>query len=164
VEDGKLSPCNSYIITQTPMGLPKAKWLLLIGTTLLVVLGFAGLAIFKASRALRQATSELAAEEDLKFTVSPLNRAAPPGVEWISSPTAFNDAAFFGSRLYVCGPSGLVVYSMDGKPAARYRVGLELPAAPLAWIPTPFSCLTRFVGKASVDAAFPAALVSVAFT
>jgi hypothetical protein len=34
----------------------------------------------------------------------------------------------------------------------------------LAWIPTPSSCLTRFVGKASADAAFPAAFVSVVFT
>jgi len=107
VEDGKLSPCNSYIITQTPMGLPKAKWLLWIGMTLLVVLGFAGLAIFKASRALRQARSEVAAEENLKFAVSRLNRAAPPGVEWISSPAAFNDAAFFWQpsvRLRPFGP------------------------------------------------------------
>jgi hypothetical protein len=34
----------------------------------------------------------------------------------------------------------------------------------LAWIPTPSSCLTRFVGKASADAAFPAVFVTVAFT
>ena len=130
-KDGKLSPCNSYIITQTLMGLPKAKWLLLIGMTLLVALGFAGLAIWKASRALRQATSEVSAEENLKFAVSRLSRAAPPGVEWISSPAAFNDGAFFGSRLYVCGPSGLIEFSTDGKPTVRYRVGLDLPAAPL---------------------------------
>jgi len=113
------------------MGLPKAKWLLLTGLTLVALLGIAGLAIWKASRAIRQATSEVAEEENLKFTVSRLNRAVPPGVEWISSPASFNDAAFFGTRLYVCGPSGLIEYSMDGKPAARYRVGLELPSAPL---------------------------------
>jgi ligand-binding sensor domain-containing protein len=113
------------------MRLPKSKWLLLIGVALLFLLGFAGLAVWKASRALRQASSEVAAEENLKFTVSRLDRAVPPGVEWISSPATFNDAAFFGGRLYVCGPSGLIEYSMDGKPTAHFRAGLELPAAPL---------------------------------
>jgi ligand-binding sensor domain-containing protein len=127
------------------MRLPKAKWLPFTGLTLLVLLGFAGLAIWKASKALRQATSEVAAEEDLKFTVTRLNRAVPPGVEWISSPAAFNDAAFFDGRLYVCGPAGLIEYSMDGKPAARYRAGLELPAAPLVGMS---------IGRA-VDAAGP---------
>jgi hypothetical protein len=73
----------------------------------------------------------VAAAENLKFTVSRLDSAAPSGVEWISSPAVFNDAAFFGGRLYLCGPSGLVEYSPDGKLVARYRVGLELPAAPL---------------------------------
>ena len=134
------------------MGLPKAKWLLVTGLTLFVLLGFAGLAIWKASRALRQATSEVAAEDDLKFTVSRLNRTVPPGVEWISSPAAFNDAAFFGGRLYVCGPSGLIEYSMDGKPAARYRVGLELPSAPL---------MGMSIGRAA-DAAEPELYVATA--
>ena len=78
----------------------------------------------------------MAAEEDLKFTVSRLNRLAPSGVEWISSPAAYSDAAFFGGRLYVCGPSGLIEYSTDGKLTARYRVGLELPAAPLVGMST----------------------------
>jgi len=113
------------------MALPKAKWLLLIGLTVFVLLSFGGMAIWKASKALRQATAEVAADEELKFTVSHLNRALPLGAEWISSPAAFNDAAFLGGHLYVCGPSGFVEYSTDGKPLARYRVGLELPSAPL---------------------------------
>jgi hypothetical protein len=43
-------------------------------------------------------------------------------------------------------------------------MGIDPPGATLAWIPTPSSCLTRFVGKASADAAFPAVFVTVAFT
>ena len=113
------------------MRLPKAKWALLIGLALCVLLGFAGWAIWKASRALHRASEEVAAAQNLKFTVSRLHSAAPPGVEWISSPAVFTDAAFFAGRLYLCGPSGLVEYSPDGKLVARYRVGLELPAAPL---------------------------------
>jgi alcohol dehydrogenase (cytochrome c) len=42
------------------------------------------------------------------------------------------------------------------------RTGLK--PTPLAWIPTPSSCLTSFVGKASSNAAFPGAFVSVSFT
>lgn len=113
------------------MRLPKAKWPILIGLALCILLAFAGLAIWKASRALHRASEEVAATENLKFTVSRLNSAGPSGVEWISSPAVFNDAAFFEGRLYLCGPSGLMEYSPDGKLVARYRVGLELPAAPL---------------------------------
>jgi len=113
------------------MRLPKAKWPLVIGLVLCTLLGFAGWAIWKASRALQRATEEVAEAENLKFTVSHLSRAVPSGVEWISSPAVFNDAAFFAGCLYLCGPSGLVEYSPDGKLVARYRVGLELPAAPL---------------------------------
>jgi ligand-binding sensor domain-containing protein len=89
------------------------------------------LAIWKASRALHRASEEVAATEDLKFKVLRLDRAMPSSVEWISSPAVFNDAAFFAGRLYLCGPSGLTEYSPEGKLVARYRVGLELPAAPL---------------------------------
>jgi ligand-binding sensor domain-containing protein len=109
----------------------KFKWPLFIGLTLSILLAFAGLAIWKASRALHRASEEVAAEENLKFAVLRLDSAAPSGVEWISSPAVFNDAAFFEGRLYLCGPSGLMEYSPDGKLVARYRVGLELPAAPL---------------------------------
>ena len=118
-------------MSETVMRLPKVKWPLFIGLTLFVVLGFAGLAIWKASRALHRASEEVAAEENLKFTVSRLDSAVPSGIEWISSPAVLSDAAFFEGRLYLCGPSGLMEYSPDGKLVARYRVGLELPPAPL---------------------------------
>ena len=113
------------------MRLPKAKWSLLIGLTLFIGLAFAGLTFWRASRALHRASEEVAAEEDLKFTVSRLDKAMPSGVEWISSPAVLTDAAFFEGHLYLCGPSVLMEYSPDGKLVARYRVGLELPAAPL---------------------------------
>jgi ligand-binding sensor domain-containing protein len=113
------------------MRLLKAKWPLFTGLTLSILLGFAGVAIWKASRALHRASEEVAAAENLQFTVSRLNGVVPSGVEWINSPAVLSDAAFFEGRLYLCGPSGLMEYSPDGKLEARYRVGLELPAAPL---------------------------------
>ena len=96
------------------MRLPKAKWALWFGIALFLLLGVAGLAIWKASRALQHASAEVAAEENLKFTVSRLNRAVPSEVEWISSPAVFSDAAFFEGRLFLCGPSGLIEYSPEG--------------------------------------------------
>src|SRR5205814_784744 len=33
--------------------------------------------------------------------------------------------------LYLCGPAGLFAYSPDGKPLNSYRVGIDLPPAPL---------------------------------
>ena len=113
------------------MRLFKTNWAFWLGVALFLFLGFAGWAIWKASRALQRAYEEMAAEENLKFTVSRLNRVVPSDVEWISSPAVFNDAAFFEGRLFLCGPSGLIEYSPEGKQTARYRVGLELPAAPL---------------------------------
>ena len=127
------------------MQLPKVKLRWLVGLPLSILLAFAGLAIWKASRALRRASEEVAAGENLKFTVSRLNRAVPPGVDWISSPAVLSDAAFFEGRLYLCGPSGLLEYSPDGKLVARYRVGLELPATPL---------VSMSIGRAA-DAAEP---------
>ena len=114
------------------MPLLRPNWVLCIGLSLVILLGFAGMAIWKASRALQRASEEVAAAENLKFTVSRLDRAVPAGIDWISSPAVSSDAAFFAGRLYVCGPSGLMEYSPDGKLMARYRVGLELPAAPSA--------------------------------
>jgi hypothetical protein len=113
------------------MRIPKAKWPLAIASALVIGLAFAGFTIWKASRALHRASEEVAAEENLKFTVSRLDHALPSGVEWINSPQVFNNAAFFDGRLYICGPLGLMVYSPEGKLMARYRAGLELPAAPL---------------------------------
>ena len=87
------------------MRLRKAKSPLAVALTLSIVLVFAGIAIWKASRALHRASEEVTAEENLKFAVSRLDHAVPSGVEWINSPAVFNDAAFFAGRLYVCGPS-----------------------------------------------------------
>jgi len=113
------------------MQLTKMRWPFYVGLALFVLLGFAGLAIWKASRALEHASREVAAEQNLKFRVLRLERTAPSGVAGISSAAVFSDAAFFQGRLYLCGPDALSEYAPDGKLTARYRVGIELPPAPL---------------------------------
>jgi len=68
------------------MPLLRPNWVLCIGLSLVILLGFAGMAIWKASRALQRASEEVAAEENMKFTVSPLNRAVSADIGWISGP------------------------------------------------------------------------------
>jgi ligand-binding sensor domain-containing protein len=113
------------------MQLPKAKYLFLAGLAFCSLLAFAVFSVWKARQALRSATEQVSAAENLKFTVALLDGAAPGGAEWISSPAVFGDAAFFEGRLYCGGSSGLLAYSPEGKLLARYRAGMEMPAAPL---------------------------------
>lgn len=96
-----------------------------------LVVTYLGLTISKASRVLRESLERVAAEGEIRFSVTRLDRALPTGFETISAPAVFHDAAVFGGRLYVCGPAGLTAYNADGTVETRYHVGLELPPAPL---------------------------------
>lgn len=87
--------------------------------------------LWQASRALRQAGEQVAAQAEVPFASVSLDRPLPAGVEWISAPAVFTGAARFQNNLYLYGPTGLVAYGQDGSLLARYRVGLELPASPV---------------------------------
>jgi ligand-binding sensor domain-containing protein len=99
--------------------------------TAVVAAGGAGLVYWQAGRAVRESAESIEQESRVRFTAAPLDRTPPPGVEWIGAPAVFTDAAQFAGNLYLCGPAGLFVYDAEGALRARYRVGLELPAAPL---------------------------------
>ncbi len=114
----------------------RAPWLtalLLLGLGVAVL---AGAAFWRASRALRGAARELAAQSHLPFQTVQLDRRVPEGTDWISSPAVFNDAALFEGRLFLSGPTGLFEYTASGALVASYRAGLELPAAPLTALAT----------------------------
>ncbi len=49
----------------------------------------------------------------------------------ISTPAIFRSAASFERRFYLSGPTGLFVYSAEGVLEHVYRVGMDLPPAPL---------------------------------
>jgi ligand-binding sensor domain-containing protein len=91
---------------------------------------WAGVAVWKAARAARNAAVEVAASRVASFTVRPLDRALP-AVEPVGAPAAFTDVAVFGGRTYVSTPSALVEYDDGGTVRNRWRAGLELPSAPL---------------------------------
>jgi hypothetical protein len=101
-----------------------------IVTVLLLALGLAGLAFWKAQRALHVATLEVRAQETLRFSVrnlAPINSS----FEWISAPEAFSGGAVFKGEFYLCGASGLFRYDNRGTLLKHYRPGQELPSTPL---------------------------------
>lgn len=119
------------------MGLQlKGKWRDALALAGLALAGCAGFAFWNASRALRQATEHVAEEAKIRFTSARLDRALPAGVEWIGAPAVFNDAALFRGHLYLGGPTGLFDFDANGRVLAHYRVGLDLPSAPLVSLAT----------------------------
>jgi ligand-binding sensor domain-containing protein len=94
------------------------------------VVVWAGLAFWKAARAVRSATAEVAASRVSTFVSRTLDRALP-AVESIGSPAAFNDVALFEDATFVSTSSALVEYDSGGSVRHRWRAGLELPPAPL---------------------------------
>ena len=97
------------------------------------LLGLAGAAsvLWQASRALRQARQQVAAQAEVPFASIALDRPLPGGVDWLSAPAVFTGAAQFHGNLYLYGPTGVVAFGPDGSLLARYRAGLELPASPV---------------------------------
>lgn len=100
------------------------------GVVGLALLAAAGAWTFwQASRSLRQAGRDVAAEQEIRFTTTPLARRLPAGYEFFGASASFQDAAWFQGRLYLAGNAGLFAYDSQGKLEARYRAGLELPPA-----------------------------------
>ncbi len=87
-------------------------------------------AMWLAQGVLREARVNTAAESSLRFTSRPLDPALPAGLEFVGAPAVFSDAQVFEGRLFIAGPSGLAEYSNNAL-VTRYRVGAELPPAPI---------------------------------
>lgn len=126
--------------SQVPRVSSRFRWLAGLAGILLIV--FAGSAYWKASHALRESASAVAAEASHAFTFNSLVAQAPSGVEPIRTPPAFHDMAIFGGATYLSGATGLYVYDQAGELQRSYRVGLELPPAELGAM-----TLVRLPGK-----------------
>jgi len=101
-----------------------------VGLTGLVLLAL-GFAWWRASRALWQATAEVAAEAVIPFRAGPFEPARG-GFEPVSAPEVFRDAVVFQGRTWMCGPAGIFELGDEGGSLARYLTGTDLPAAPAA--------------------------------
>ncbi|MGA3188177.1 MAG: hypothetical protein ABSF22_13815 [Bryobacteraceae bacterium] len=93
---------------------------------------FGGSALWRARGVLREAREHVAAGATFRFSARPIVPVIPAGLESIGAPAVFNDAVVFEGNLYIAGPAGLAKYEgASGAIAARYRVGAELPPAPV---------------------------------
>ena len=102
---------------------------LVIAAAFLCVAG--GGLIWKIERTLRRSQQEIADAAHGAITVRSLSEQPNPGFEALSVPAVFKSAAEFEDRFYLSGPAGLFEYTLDGSLRHIYRVGLDLPAAPL---------------------------------
>ena len=93
---------------------------------------FGGSALWRARGVLREAREHVSSGASFRFSVRPLVPVIPAGLESMGAPAVFNDAAVFEGHLYIAGPAGVTKYDGEsGSVLARYRVGAELPPAPV---------------------------------
>lgn len=111
------------------------KWLFLAALPAVVVMGAAAFVFMRAQHSLDRAGAEVARDGRFPVELRTIGRLENPGFEAIASPDRYISGAFYQGKLYVSGPSGLFVYGGgDGVGSGllkSYRVGLDLPAAPL---------------------------------
>lgn len=97
----------------------------------LVCLAVAGVVAWRVERALQGSERDTAQRELLGVEVRTLGAQPNPGFEALAAPAVFRNAVLFQGNLYLSGPAGLYAYAADGRPERIYRVGIDLPAAPL---------------------------------
>ena len=95
--------------------------------------GCLGLAavVWQVERTLHQSKIEQGRSADLGVEVKTLDRQANPGFEALGAPAVFKSAAIYEGNLYLSGPQGLSVYTLNGELEKVYHVGMEIPTAAL---------------------------------
>lgn len=95
-----------------------------------------GWVTWRASRALRQAQSDVASENTFRFSTRPLVGSPVPSFEPVSSPEVFLQLAAFRGHLFLAGPNGLQEFDSAGAPLREFVAGRELPGSPLVALAT----------------------------
>jgi hypothetical protein len=113
-------------------------WWLVAALPAVVVVGVAAFVFMRAQHSLDRAGVAVAREGRFPFAMRPVGRMENAGFEAIASPAAYTAGAFYQGKLFVSGPSGLFVFGAGDAAhessatlLKSYRVGLDLPAAPL---------------------------------
>jgi len=86
---------------------------------------------WKVHSTIRHLSAVIDAEDSFAAQVRPVSAAAGSQFDWIAPPAVFASGAVFNARLYLAGPVGLFEYSDRGDLLHVFRVGQELPIAPL---------------------------------
>src|SRR5437867_311678 len=108
----------------------KRLWLAIaIGASTVAIFG--GWTLSRVRHALGEARARVASESVIQVTARPLQNALPTGLEFVGAPAVFADAQVFHGHLFIAGPAGLAEHDNNGTLIARYRVGAELPSAPV---------------------------------
>ena len=94
-------------------------------------LGVVGGVVWRVEKALGNSKREAAASERLGVETQGVRTQPNPGFEGITAPAVFKSAAAFQGKIYLSGPAGLYVYTADVSLEHFYRVGIDLPTAPL---------------------------------
>jgi ligand-binding sensor domain-containing protein len=94
-------------------------------------LGVAGVVTWRVEKALSNSRRETAASELLGVEARAVGAQPNPGFEGITAPAVFKSVAAFQGKIYLSGPAGLYVYADDASLEHFYRVGIDLPTAPL---------------------------------
>ncbi len=115
----------------------RAKVLLLAGPLVLLV-SAAGFVLLRTQQGLKSAQTAVSERGKLVFQLRRLDRSQTPSAfEPVASAPGFAAGAVFRGNLYLSGPAGLYVYASGDiaadatTPTHIYRVGVDLPAAPL---------------------------------
>lgn len=100
------------------------------------LIGALGVIAWRTHLALKQSKVLVQSENLFAVSVRPLGFLADHRFDWFAAPAIFTGGSVFDGRLFLCGPAGLYVYSATGNLETIYRVGKELPTAPLVTLAT----------------------------
>ena len=116
---------------------PKRRFVAVVGLlAALICLTSAGFVAWRVRHVLRQTSAELDSQEYFAADVRPLNLSPDLRFDWFAAPAVFTGGAIFSGHLYLCGPAGLYEYDGTGDLLKVYRVGQQLPVAPLVSLVT----------------------------
>ncbi|HEY1257202.1 MAG TPA: hypothetical protein VGF01_20720, partial [Terracidiphilus sp.] len=107
------------------------RTIFLVAAAALLALTMAGVVVWRVERALSAGRREAAAKELLPVEERTVGLQPNPGFEGISSPAAYKSGAVYQGHICLAGPAGLSLYTVDGVLERIYRVGIDLPSAPL---------------------------------
>jgi hypothetical protein len=104
----------------------------------LVFLLLAGLALltFRVQHQLQSTRAQVASEGLLAFEAGPLRPIQNAGFEALASPEKYQAGIVFQGKLYLAGAGGLAEYHSLNAPPRLFRIGIDLPAAPIVRVAT----------------------------
>jgi hypothetical protein len=109
----------------------RSRWILLAAVPTVLALGAVAFVFIRAQHSLDRAGVLVGQEGNFPFEMRTVGAQENAGFEAIASPASYTAGTFYRGKLYLSGPGGLFVYGGGDELQRSYRVGIELPPAPL---------------------------------